>query len=181
MPPVDSLLTLLVEELGQLYDAEQRLMKALPVLADASSSARLIRHIEEDGLETETHISRLDQAFAALDEEIDRRACEVMKALISDGESRATDEYEKGKLRDAAIVAAARQIQHYEIAAYSSAICHAWALREDEVAKLLSATLQEEKIGDRRLKRIAARLLVITSRNQRAVIDRARTMIGSAT
>jgi ferritin-like metal-binding protein YciE len=81
-----------------------------------------------------------------------------MKILVSDGENRASEEYEKGKLRDAAIVAAARQIRHYQIAAYSSAICHAWALREDEVAKLLSATLHEEKVGDRRLRRIAERL-----------------------
>ena len=175
MPPIDSLLTLLVEELGQLYDAEQRLMKALPIFAEASSSARLIRHIEEDAVETETHISRLDQAFAALDEEIDSRACVVMKVLVSSGENRAADEYEKGKLRDAAIVAAARQIQHYEIAAYSTAMCHAWGLGEDEVAKLLSATLHEEKVGDRRLRRIAERLFV-----HKSVTDRARMMIGSA-
>ena len=159
MPPIDSLLTLLVEELGQLYDAEQRLMKVLPALAEASSSARLIHHIEGNAVETETHISRLDQAFAALDEEIDSRPCAVMKILVSNGEDRAADEYEKGKLRDAAIVAAARQIQHYQIAAYGTAICHAWALREDEVANLLSATLHEEKVGDRRLRRLAERLV----------------------
>ena len=182
MPPVDSLLTLLVEELGQLYDAEHRLMKALPALGDASSSARLIRHIEEGGLETETHISRLDQTFAALDEEIDRRASAVMKVLISDGEGRATDEYEKGKLRDAAIIAAARQIQHYQIAAYSSAIGHAWALGEDEVAKLLNATLHEEKAGDRRLKRIAERLVGHKGMRayRAAVTDRVGAMTGSA-
>src|SRR5262252_7360015 len=130
MVPTDSLLTLLMEQLGQLYDAEQRWMKALPNLADAASSVELRHHIEGTVSATETQVSRLDQAFAALDERNDHQPCAGMTLLVIAAERCAADEYKKGKLRDAAIITAVRQIEHYQIAAYSSAICHAWALDE---------------------------------------------------
>ncbi len=178
MASIDSLLTLLIAELGELYDVERRLAHALPSLAETASSADLIDVLIHHAAETETQVERLEEAFAALEEPVETTACTGMRALISEGANRASERYEKKKLRDLAIVSAARQLEHYELAAYTAAITHALALGEKEVAALLEATLQEEKRTNRRLRTIGTKLVApkrrVAARERRKFVDASR-------
>jgi len=159
MASIDSLRTLLVEELRGLYDAEQRLTKAIPKLAEASSNHELIDALNSHVAETEQHVQRLEQAFADLGEDAKSETCGVMKSLINEGDDVAGDDYEQPGLRDAAIIGAAQCVEHYEIAAYGTAIAHARLLGRTEVGRLLEATLSEEKAADRTLTTIAERVV----------------------
>ncbi len=159
MASIDSLLTLLIEELGELYDVERRLAHALGSLAESASNADLIDVLIHHAAETKTHVDRVEQAFAALEEPVGTTTRTGFRALISEGADRAAHRYDKKKLRDAAIVGAARQLEHYEMAAYATAVTHARALGEDEVASLLEATLDEEKMASGRLRTIGESLV----------------------
>jgi len=151
MSSIDSLLTLLVEELRELYEVERLLSSALAHLVEAASDSSLSDLLTRYVTETETHVMRLDEAFAALEDEADTTTCAGMAALIREASERVGQDYEHPHLRDAALIGAVRRIQHYQIAAYGTASVHAWTLNEDEVAKLLEATLYEEKQANRTL------------------------------
>jgi ferritin-like metal-binding protein YciE len=154
MSSIESLNELLVSELRDLYDAEQRLTKAIPKLVDVSSSNELIEALNKHLNETRQHVSRLEQAFAELGEEAESETCAGMKGLISEGDDHAGD-IDEGSLRDAAIIGAAQRVEHYEIAAYGTAIAHARLLGQTTTAQLLETTLEEEKAADRTLSDIA--------------------------
>ncbi|HUK33652.1 MAG TPA: ferritin-like domain-containing protein, partial [Vicinamibacterales bacterium] len=157
MASIDSLHALLIEELRDMYDAEQRLTKAIPKLAKASTNSELVAALNKHLSETETHVTRLEQAFRALDQDAKSNTCAGMKGLVSEGEDHADDDYDDPSLRDAAIIGSAQRVEHYEMAAYGTAIAHARQLGEDEVVRLLEATLAEEKAADRTLTTIAER------------------------
>ena len=154
MASIDSLDTLLVSELRDLYDAEQRLTKAIPKLAEASSNSDLVNALNKHLNETRHHVARLEQAFAGLGEDAKAETCAGMKGLISEGDDHA-DDCDEGSVRDAAIIGAAQRVEHYEIAAYGTAIAHARLLRRDPVVRLLEATLTEEKAANQALTDIA--------------------------
>lgn len=159
MASIDSLNTLLVDELRDIYDAEQRLTKAIPKLAEASSNPELIQALTKHLGETQGHVKRIEQAFAALNEDAKTETCAGMKGLISEGDDHADDDYDEPSLRDAAIIGSAQRVEHYEIAAYGTAIAHARLLGEDQVVRLLEATLAEEKAADQTLTNIAERVV----------------------
>ena len=165
MASIDSLRTLLVKELRGLYDAEQRLTKAIPKLADASSNSELIQALNSHLAETEQHALRLEQAFTDLGEDIKSETGDGIKGLISEGDDIAGDDYDEPGLCDAAIIGAAQRVEHYEIAAYGTAIAHAQLLGRTDVIRLLEATLGEEKAADRTLTNIAERVVNIEARN----------------
>jgi ferritin-like metal-binding protein YciE len=155
MATVDSLRALLTEQVKDLYDAENRLTKAIPKLAKASTHEELKTALERHLGETENHVSRLEQVFELLDERPKAKACEGMKGLIEEGDEHAKEDYETDDLRDAMIIGSAQRVEHYEIAGYGTAIAHARLLGLDEVVELLEETLEEEKAADQKLTEVA--------------------------
>jgi ferritin-like metal-binding protein YciE len=155
MPSVDSLRTLLIEELKDIYDAEQRLTKAIPKLIKKSTHEELKTALQDHLELTEEHVSRIEQAFEELEQSPKAKTCAGMKGLIQEGDEHAGEDYENDGLRDAAIIGAAQRVEHYEIAAYGTAIAHARLLGLDDVSELLEETLEEEKAADAKLTEIA--------------------------
>ena len=159
MASIDSLQTLLVDELKDIYDAEQRLTKAIPKLAEASSNRELVTALNNHLAETQQHVSRLEQAFSDLGEDAESKTCAGMKGLIKEGDEHAGDDYDDPGLRDAAIIGSAQRVEHYEIAAYGTAMAHARLLGRNEIVRLLETTLEEEKAADKTLTDIAERVV----------------------
>lgn len=155
MASIDSLRTLLIEELKDIYDAENRLTKALPKLIKKSTNDELKTAIQDHLEQTEEHVARIEQAFEELDQSPKAKTCAGMKGLISEGDEHAGEKYVNDGLRDAAIIGAAQRVEHYEIAAYGTAIAHARLLELDGVVNLLEETLEEEKEADQKLTEIA--------------------------
>ncbi|RYU86896.1 ferritin-like domain-containing protein [Mucilaginibacter terrigena] len=146
---------LFLDELKDIYWAEKHLAKALPKMAKAATSDELRTAIENHLAETENQITRLESAFASIDEKAVAVKCEAMAGLLKEGEE-IISETEKGTLtRDAGIISAAQKIEHYEIASYGTLKTLARTLGYAEAAELLDATLQEEKNCDGLLTQIA--------------------------
>ncbi len=154
MAKLDSLQDLLVEELQDLYDAEQQLTEALPKMAKAAKNAQLQKAFNAHLTETEEHVRRLEQAFEALGEKAKRKTCKAMKGLVAEG-SEVIEEDAVPEVKDAALIAAAQRVEHYEMAGYGAARTFAKTLGENEVAELLQTTLDEEGEADKKLTKIA--------------------------
>ena len=154
MPGIDSLTTLLQEELKDIYDAERQLTKALPKMAKKAAAEELKRSFEEHLRITEQQIERLEQVFEQLELPARAKRCEGMRNLIKEGEDMMR-EAEDDATRDALIIASAQKIEHYEIAAYGTLRTWANLLGQSEVASSLEETLDEEKEADQRLTQIA--------------------------
>jgi ferritin-like metal-binding protein YciE len=151
---IETMEDLFLEQVEDLYDAEKRLVKALPKMADASTSQSLRQAFESHLIETESHVSRLETIFRALGQDPKSHTCDAMKGLISEGEDTISD-IDESPLRDAGLIAAANRVEHYEIAAYGSARTFADILGLSEAASLLEQTLQEEKKADQKLTQLA--------------------------
>ncbi len=151
---LDSLEDLLMLELSDLYDAEERLCDALPKMAQAASSPQLKQAFEEHLQQTRRQVSRLEQSFVELGRSVERETCEAMKGLIDEGEE-IVEATGNADVRDAALIGAAQRVEHYEIAAYGTARTFAEQLGHTNVARLLQTTLDEEKETDKRLTRLA--------------------------
>ena len=141
---------LFIEELKDIYNAENQLTKALPKMAKAAVNERLkdgfTQHLEE----TKGHVERLEQAFKLLGEPVKGKTCKAMKGLIEEGEE-AIQESDAGLVRDAQLIGAAQRVEHYEIAAYGTAVAMAKLMGPDDVAALLDESLQEEGATDKKL------------------------------
>lgn len=151
---LNSLQDLLIQELRDLYSAETQLIKALPKMADAASTAQLRLAFEEHQHQTQEHVNRLESVFERLHEDPSGESCEAMKGLISEGQLYVEAEG-NADVRDAGLIAAAQRIEHYEIAGYGTARSLARRLGENVVADLLQETLDEEGETDKRLTAIA--------------------------
>jgi len=146
---------LFLDELKDIYWAEKHLVKALPKMAKAATSDELRAAIETHIAETENQITRLEDAFASINEKAVAVKCEAMAGLLKEGDE-IVSETEKGTLtRDAGIISAAQKIEHYEIASYGTLRTLALTLGYNEAAELLEATLKEEKNCDGLLTQIA--------------------------
>lgn len=155
---IETMEDLFLEQVEDLYDAEKRLVKALPKMAEASTSQTLRRAFESHLMETEGHVSRLENIFRILGQDPKSHTCDAMKGLISEGEDVVSD-IDQSSLRDAGLIAAANRVEHYEIAAYGSARTFADILGLTEAALLLEQTLQEEKKADQKLTQLAESLI----------------------
>jgi ferritin-like metal-binding protein YciE len=155
MATIDSMTELLVDQLKDIYDAENRLTKALPKLAKKAANEELRSALEEHLQETEEHIARLEQAFRMLGEKPKSKSCAGMIGIINEGNEHVGQSYEDDSLRDAVIIGSAQRAEHYEIAAYGTAIAHARLLQHDDVVNMLEQTLEEEKGADLKLTEIA--------------------------
>jgi len=151
---IETMEDLFLEQVEDLYDAERRLVKALPKMADASTSMALRQAFQSHLLETEGHVTRLENVFRALGQDPKGHTCDAMKGLIGEGEEMIGD-IDESSLRDAGLIAAANRVEHYEIAAYGSARTFAEILGLGEAATLLEQTLQEEKKADQKLTQLA--------------------------
>ena len=145
---------LFVAHIEDLYDAENRLTKALPKMADAASSSRLKQAFQDHLLETQGHVSRLEQIFREINLKPKSETCEAMKGLISEGEEMIKAKGDS-EIKDAALIAAAQKVEHYEISGYGTARAFARRLGLTQAASLLQQTLQEEKAADEKLNNIA--------------------------
>jgi ferritin-like metal-binding protein YciE len=155
MAPIDSLRTLLVMQLKDIYDAEKRLTKAIPRLIKKSTNDQLVAALENHLDETQEQVSRIERMFEHLDEPAKGKTCVGMKGLIDEGEQHLGKDFEDDGLRDATVIGAAQRVKHYEMAAYGTAIAHARLLELDDVVNLLEQTLDEEKAADIKLTDIA--------------------------
>ena len=150
----DTLEDLFCQQLEDLYDAEVRLTKALPKMVDAAHMPGLKEAFREHLRETEHHVERLEQIFQQLGREPSRETCAAMKGLISEGEEMIQAKGDDA-VKDAALVAAAQRVEHYEIASYGTARTFATRLGHNAAALLLEETLEEEKATDLKLTLIA--------------------------
>jgi ferritin-like metal-binding protein YciE len=148
---------LYVDELKDLYNAENQLVKALPKLAGAAASDELRQGFEEHWEQTKGHVERLEQIFQMLDESPKGKKCKGMEGLIEEGSEVMEEDYE-GNLLDAALIGAAQRVEHYEIAGYGTARSLAESLGETEHVSLLSETLEEEKQTDEKLTELAKQI-----------------------
>lgn len=151
---LESLQDLLVEQLQDLYDAEHRITKALPKMAKAATSPELKAAFEKHLEETKGQIERLDQVFEALGEKPKKKACKAMQGLIEEGEETIKEDAEP-EVKDAALIAAAQRVEHYEMAGYGTVRAYAKLLKKAAVVKLLEATFAEEEATDEALTELA--------------------------
>lgn len=145
---------LFVEQLQDLYDAEQRLTKALPKMAAAASDQALKTAFQEHLRQTEGQVSRLEQVFQIIGVPAKSKTCEAMKGLISEGEEIISASGDPN-VKDAGLIAAAQRVEHYEIAGYGSARTFAQRLGRQDAARLLQQTLDEEAATDKKLTSLA--------------------------
>ncbi|WP_406699430.1 ferritin-like domain-containing protein [Singulisphaera sp. Ch08] len=151
---LESLRDLLVEQLQDLYDAENRITKALPKMAKAATSPELKAAFEKHLAETKVQVERLEQVFEHLGEKAKKKACKAMQGLIEEGEETIKEDAEP-EVKDAALIAAAQRVEHYEMAGYGTVRAYAKLLKETKVVKLLEATFAEEKATDEALSELA--------------------------
>lgn len=155
--PEDGLKELYIDELKDLYNAENQLLKALPKMAKAASSDELKQGFEEHLDQTRGHVQRLERIFKSLGENPKGKKCAGMEGLVKEG-SEVMDEDFEGALMDAALIGAAQRVEHYEIAAYGTVSEFAKILGETDHVSLLEQTLEEEKETDEKLTELAKQI-----------------------
>jgi ferritin-like metal-binding protein YciE len=151
---LDTLQKLYTDELRDLYNAENQLLKALPKMAKAASSEDLKEAFEKHLEQTKGHVERLEQVFEELDEKPKGKTCRAMKGLIEEG-SEILEQDGEESVRDAGIIVAAQKVEHYEIAGYGSARTFAHLLGQNKAADLLQTTLDEESETNEILNKLA--------------------------
>jgi ferritin-like metal-binding protein YciE len=155
----NALMELYVDELKDLYDAENRLVKALPKVAKAASSGKLRSAVEEHLEQTRGHVDRLKEIFDNLGEKATGKKCAGMMGILKEGEEIMDEDFEDDVM-DAALISAAQRVEHYEIAAYGCVRTWADLLGESEASALLDKTLEEEKETDEKLTQLAEEINV---------------------
>ncbi len=155
----NSLRELYVEELKDLFSAETQLLKALPKMAKAATSAELKAGFENHLQQTEGHVRRLERIFKAMDLSPKGKKCKGMEGLILEGKEMIEEDPGDEEL-DAGLISAAQRVEHYEIAGYGCVRTYATLLGDQEAAGLLAETLEEEKETDKRLTELAGQINV---------------------
>jgi ferritin-like metal-binding protein YciE len=145
---------LFVHELRDLYSAEKQLVAALPKMARKAKSTQLRQSFTQHLEQTRDHVDRLDRIFRKLGVSSRGPKCQGMEGLIEEGKDLIEDEPEPEVL-DAGLIAAAQKVEHYEIAGYGTVRTYAQLLGDDESARLLQQTLDEEGETDKKLTRLA--------------------------
>jgi ferritin-like metal-binding protein YciE len=151
---LDTLKTLYIDELRDLYNAENQLLKALPKMAKAASSEELKDAFEKHLEQTKGHVERLEEVFQDIGETPKGKTCKAMKGLIEEGSEILKEDGEESVI-DAGIIVAAQKVEHYEIASYGSVRTFAQLLGKDRSAELLQTTLDEESEANELLNKLA--------------------------
>lgn len=150
---------LYIDQLRDLYDAENKLVKALPKLAKAANSDKLRSGFEEHLEQTRGHVERLEEIFEALGEKPTGNKCAGMAGLVKEGEEIMDEDFSEQAM-DAALISAAQRVEHYEIAAYGCVSAWAELLGESEANALLEKTLEEEKETEQKLTELSKEINV---------------------
>ena len=150
---------LYIDELKDIYNAENQLVKALPKMAKTANSEELRTGFEEHLEQTRGHVQRLEQIFKELGEKPSGKKCKAMEGLVAEGQEIMGEDFEDDVM-DAALISAAQRVEHYEIAAYGTVRTYAELLGEDTAAQLLEQTLEEEKETDQKLTDMAGEINV---------------------
>jgi ferritin-like metal-binding protein YciE len=143
-----------LDELRDAYDAEKQLVKALPKMAKAATSAVLRDAFQTHLEETRGHVERLEQVFEGLDEKARGKHCDGMEGIIEEGQSVMGEDFDDATM-DACLIASAQRVEHYEMAAYGTLVAWARAMGHTDQAELLQETLDEEKATDEKLTSLA--------------------------
>ena len=152
--PNENLKKLYVDELKDLFSAENQLLKALPKMAKAASSDELRTGFEKHLEQTKIHIQRLEEIFESLDESPKGKKCVGMEGLVKEGAEVMEEGFEDAVL-DAGLIGAARRVEHYEMAAYAATSEIAKVLGQTKHSSLLEKTFAEEKQTDEKLSDLA--------------------------
>jgi len=159
MPSEPAFQDLFLDELKDLYHAEQQLVKALPKMAKAASAPDLKNGFTKHLKETEGHVRRLEKVFQLLDHKPAAKVCEGMKGLLKEGQEKIEEDV-PDTIRDAALIGAAQKVEHYEIAAYGTLRTYADLMEREDIVEILQETLDEEGETDKKLTAIAGTLNV---------------------
>jgi ferritin-like metal-binding protein YciE len=151
---MENMQDLYLHELKDIYNAEKQILQALPKMAKAASHQELRQAFEEHQRVTEEQVRRLDTIFDDLGQKSSGKKCKGMEGLIEEGEE-VLEEDADPDVRDAALIAAAQRVEHYEIAAYGTAKTYARHLGFDRHVELLQKTLDEEAQTDEKLTQLA--------------------------
>ena len=152
---LESLQNLYVNELKDIYNGEQQILKALPKMAKAASFPELRAAFEQHLEQTRGHVDRLEQIFQKLDEPAKGQKCKGLEGIIDEGEEILKDQDTPPAVADAALIAAAQRVEHYEMAVYGTISNYARRLGFEDQARLPQQTLQEEIETNRKLTKIA--------------------------
>jgi ferritin-like metal-binding protein YciE len=147
---LDSLDKLFLEELKDVYNAEKQILRALPRMAKAADSPDLQKAFTTHLRETEGQVKRLEQIFKELGQATRGKKCKGMEGLLEEGKEVLEQEGEAAVI-DAALIASAQRVEHYEIAAYGCLRTYAQLLGYSEAEQLLQQTLEEEEATDKKL------------------------------
>jgi ferritin-like metal-binding protein YciE len=156
--PMESLQDLFVDQLRDLYNAENQLVKALPKMAKASTSDALQEAFTDHLEQTKGHVERLERIFEQLGQKPGGKTCKAMKGLVEEG-AEMMDEDAEPQIMDAGLIAAAQRVEHYEMAGYGCVRTFAKMLGQSEAAKLLQQTLDEEGAADKKLTDLATNII----------------------
>ena len=170
---LNTLKTLYINELRDLYNAENQLLKALPKMAKAASSEELKDVFQKHLEQTKSHVERLEEVFGEIGEKPKGKTCRAMKGLIEEG-SEILHEDGEDSVIDAGIIVAAQKVEHYEIASYGSVRTFAQLLGKDRSAELLQTTLDEESETNEALNQLAEGIV-----NPEAIMETELTGAGS--
>ena len=151
---MSNLQDLLVENLKDLYSAENQILKALPKAAKKVENEELRTALEEHVEQTEGHVQRLEQILEKMGEKPGGKKCHGMEGLLEEAKELMGEDADPDVLA-AGLIVDCQKVEHYEIAGYGSAVTFAKLLGNDEAARLLGQTLDEEKAADQKLTAIA--------------------------
>ncbi|MGE5274503.1 MAG: DUF892 family protein [Verrucomicrobiota bacterium] len=164
---LQSLEDVFTEQLADLYSAERQLVEALPKVVAAARSEALRSALDEHLRQTRNHVARLEEVFQSIRPSVPEEHCKGMEGLLAEGEKIVRADGDDAA-RDAALIAAAQRVEHYEIAGYGTAKTLADQLGYDRAETLLGDTLDEEAHADALLTKIATGGLLRTGVNERA-------------
>lgn len=165
-PKKSFLETFFTDQLQDVYNAEQQLLKGLDEMIAASTSEELEDAFTEHRRQTERHISRLEKVFRSIGQAAKGKKCEAMEGLLKEARTIIKETKEGSATRDAALIIAAQKIEHYEIATYGGLAQLAMTMDLHQAADLLERTLQEEEQTDKDLTEIAERFINVRAEKE---------------
>lgn len=154
MVAINDLRELFVDQLKDLYNAENQLVKALPKMAKAAHDPELQQTFDQHFHQTQRHVNRLEQIFNKLGQKASGRTCYGMKGCLEEGKE-AMSQHAPPEVADANLIAAAQRVEHYEMAGYGTVRTFARMLGDHDAEHLLQETLNEEGAADKKLTQLA--------------------------
>lgn len=154
MEVLDNLQALFVKELQDIYSAETQIIEAMPMMIQNTTSPKLRAELENHLEQTKSQRERVQTMLEEMEEDVGDVTCEGMKGLLTEGRQMVSEEAAPA-VKDAAIIASAQKVEHYEMASYGTAVAYAKLLQEIDAHKVLSTILKEEQMTDKRLNDIA--------------------------